>query len=306
MAKFFNAILLIGGDPNALDSIDGASLTIGDSALVVQGGELSIYHVTEGGTPPDESIPDVVEPDLNPGNKRWELGVTLGNYDSLPVTFFNALGLVDGAPISLDAIDGDLLTLGDVALVVVAGEFSVYQLTESGTAENLPGIVEPDNNPGVKRWELVVTAGSGGGAAVPATHIRARQGATQMLAIGSDVVMKPETVEHDALGEFDEVTGIFTALYDGWYNIHYQVTMVSNNYLTSNYMLFYIYKNNAYFTIFSKKWGDGLTMEHNYDAGVTVQLVAGDEVDVRLLQNHGNYTTNGFNGGNTLTIDRIG
>jgi len=78
MAKFFNAVILTGGVEGCLDGIDGNLLTVGDCALTVVAGELSAYQVTEEGTPPDESLPDVIEPDVNPGNKRWELVVTAG------------------------------------------------------------------------------------------------------------------------------------------------------------------------------------------------------------------------------------
>jgi hypothetical protein len=65
-----------GGD--CLDGIDGASLTDGDGAMVDRDNsgtpEASIYRLTNfASSPPVESLPDVITPDSNAGNKRWIL-----------------------------------------------------------------------------------------------------------------------------------------------------------------------------------------------------------------------------------------
>lgn len=66
------------GGSNALDGIDGASLTDGDGALCVidDSGTIKAYFYRLedfAAAPPDESPPSVITPDANPGNKRWEL-----------------------------------------------------------------------------------------------------------------------------------------------------------------------------------------------------------------------------------------
>jgi hypothetical protein len=69
---YWSKTALIGGTADALDSIDGASLTDGDFAHVVAGGKLYIYKLDDdsGAT---ESSPGVITPDANAGTKRWIL-----------------------------------------------------------------------------------------------------------------------------------------------------------------------------------------------------------------------------------------
>jgi hypothetical protein len=59
----------------------------------------------------------------------------------------------------LDGIDGETLTAGDGAFVVMdAGSTTpqtyVYRLYASSASESDPSIVAPDTNPGTKRWHL--------------------------------------------------------------------------------------------------------------------------------------------------------
>lgn len=70
-----------------------------------------------------------------------------------------ATGLLGGGD-NLDGIDGDSLTAGDGAIVILDAGSNVpwvyiYRLHESGDAESSPSIVSPDSNPGNKRWHLV-------------------------------------------------------------------------------------------------------------------------------------------------------
>jgi len=71
MAGFYNATVLVGGNLDCLDAIDGLTLASGDCALVVIDDRFLVYQLTLSGT--DESVPDVIEPDLNSSMKRWEL-----------------------------------------------------------------------------------------------------------------------------------------------------------------------------------------------------------------------------------------
>lgn len=71
---------------------------------------------------------------------------------------FGAIGLTGGGTGALDAIDGDLLSDGDVALVVDAVNNFFYAYTleaSSGAAEASPTVISPDTNAGTKRWVLV-------------------------------------------------------------------------------------------------------------------------------------------------------
>jgi hypothetical protein len=63
---------LTGGSASALDGISGAVLFGGEFAHVMVGGVVYIYELnaTSGAA---ESIPDIIAPDVSPGNKRWIL-----------------------------------------------------------------------------------------------------------------------------------------------------------------------------------------------------------------------------------------
>lgn len=74
----YHRTLLTGGTSAALDGIDGSILSDGDACIVtahgstIIAGSTSVYfyslNATSGAT---ESIPNVIKPDINAGNKRW-------------------------------------------------------------------------------------------------------------------------------------------------------------------------------------------------------------------------------------------
>ena len=70
--NFFGAITLTGGTSGALDDIDGDDLANADICYVVTSTDFYVYYLnaTSGA---GESSPDIISPDDNPGNKRWEL-----------------------------------------------------------------------------------------------------------------------------------------------------------------------------------------------------------------------------------------
>jgi len=63
---------LTGGGASALDGIDGAKLNNDDFAFVLYDGEEYVYklNATSGAS---ESVPDIIAPDVNAGDKRWIL-----------------------------------------------------------------------------------------------------------------------------------------------------------------------------------------------------------------------------------------
>ena len=63
---------LAGGGAGALDSQDGATLNDGDVAIVTASGSLYVYQL-DAASGAAESIPDVIAPDTNAGDKRWVL-----------------------------------------------------------------------------------------------------------------------------------------------------------------------------------------------------------------------------------------
>lgn len=80
--------------------------------------------------------------------------------------FYPATVLTGGGAGSLDKIDGDLLSNGDVALVVLENDGTygnavlIYVLdSDSGLSESSPEVISPDTNSGTKRWELTGNVG---------------------------------------------------------------------------------------------------------------------------------------------------
>ena len=63
---------LTGGTGTDLDGTDGAALADGDLALVADGTDIYFYRLdaTSGAA---ESVPDIISPDTNAGDKRWIL-----------------------------------------------------------------------------------------------------------------------------------------------------------------------------------------------------------------------------------------
>lgn len=69
--------------------------------------------------------------------------------------FYGATSLTGGGTGALDALDGNDLSDGDGAVVIIDGTFYIYHLdASSGASESSPFIITPDSNPGNKRWIL--------------------------------------------------------------------------------------------------------------------------------------------------------
>ena len=69
-----------------------------------------------------------------------------------------AFSLTGGGAGALDAIDGALLSDGDIAFVATSSYLYIYKLdADSGLAEDSPAVIAPDANGGLKRWKFVGT-----------------------------------------------------------------------------------------------------------------------------------------------------
>ncbi len=70
---------LTGGDPSALDSIDGNELEPDERALVIEGSNPArVYiYVVASDSGLTENVPWVIEPDINGGSKRWVLAARI-------------------------------------------------------------------------------------------------------------------------------------------------------------------------------------------------------------------------------------
>lgn len=74
----FSKTLLTGGTSAALDSIDGDTLSDGDSAFVFTADYVYIY-VLDADLGQAEASPTYIVPDTNPGSKTWVLKNIYGN-----------------------------------------------------------------------------------------------------------------------------------------------------------------------------------------------------------------------------------
>ena len=80
-AKLYYRQVLTGGTSDALDGIDGAVLANLDGCMVFDGVN-SYFYTLNGTSGAAEASPDIIKPDLNPGDKRWELQ-TIRSKDTL-------------------------------------------------------------------------------------------------------------------------------------------------------------------------------------------------------------------------------
>jgi len=74
---------------------------------------------------------------------------------SAKIVIYAATSLTGGGTGALDAIDGQALQDGDVAIVVATGHVYFYTLNAtSAAAESSPDTISPDTNAGDTRWTL--------------------------------------------------------------------------------------------------------------------------------------------------------
>jgi hypothetical protein len=73
----------------------------------------------------------------------------------MTIKTYGYTALTDGVAGSLDFQDGSLVQIGDRALVIVGGKYSIYQYIEDATKTNSPpDYIKPLNNAYDKVWEL--------------------------------------------------------------------------------------------------------------------------------------------------------
>lgn len=167
-----------GGD--CLDGIDGASLTPGDGAIVVQvvSGTATVFTYGLAGyasDPPSTSDPQVIAPATNPGNLRWMLGMTVFSATSLidltglnpgntkPCSISGTPSAAEGACV-INSADGYRPYFGDgtnangTAMLVAKGTATM------GTAEIISGVcdtVVTVSAPGVATTDVVLASFNG-------------------------------------------------------------------------------------------------------------------------------------------------
>ena len=131
MSKTYSRSQLTGGTTDALDGIDGAELVDGDRAIVITETDAYLYRLnaTSGSS---ETVPQVISPEINADNKRWEL-VTIASQQNIDDVL-----TLQGLTVDNDAtVKGKLETLQSL---VVGDEISV------GAAATIAGLLTVNND----------------------------------------------------------------------------------------------------------------------------------------------------------------
>ena len=207
--------------------------------------------------------------------------------------------LIGGAAGALDKIDGAGLSDGDAATVVLSSGVYHYHLNaSSGASENSPYVIAPDSNPGTKRWILVTPQ-------APFSHVFATESVTSLITGAWTTLVNPTEVR-DVLSEYNNSTGVFTAKYDGYYQVNFCSQLTSAAWSDNQALIHKIQVESA-----DVVKGPNVTTQAavTFSAIVltsaTIKMSAGEELECFAYQNSGN--TIALNGTiyNWLTIDRI-
>lgn len=75
--KNYSASAIAGGSSECMDAIDGSGLLENESCIVFDEDTVYFYYL-DASSGEAESLPDIVIPDANAGNKRWKLVASIG------------------------------------------------------------------------------------------------------------------------------------------------------------------------------------------------------------------------------------
>lgn len=95
MTDHRRATVLIGGGAGAVDKIDGAGLSAGDTIQCIN--STGIYTYINVQDSAAESIPDVIRPDTNPGTNSWHLFNWLPPMSHVEATRESAQSIADSS-----------------------------------------------------------------------------------------------------------------------------------------------------------------------------------------------------------------
>lgn len=214
---------------------------------------------------------------------------------------YPAKSLIGGSFGALDEIDGAGLVDGDGAIVITdVGVFNYHLDATVGGSENSPYLIEPDANPGNKRWVLVMPNG-------PMSHVFVQESVTSLTnATWVDIIHPTEI--HDVLGEYNTSTGVFTATYEGYYQVNF-CSQVTNSTWTIEDRAF-IHKIQVESSDVVKGPNvlaqvAGISFAATIHTSAVIKVSAGEVLTCAAYQNSS--VTKALNGGlyNWLTIDRI-
>lgn len=207
----------------------------------------------------------------------------------------------------LDYFDGNDLADGDFAFGIVSGKKHNYVLdADSAATENSPYIISPDSNAGDKRWVLVAPVG-------PMSRVKAGRSTTQSISNATWTTVVFDDEEQDILSEYNNATGIFTAIDSGEYLIQTKIELATVACTAvDNRLIGAIYKNTGGGAALDKY---GPRDEARYIGGNVVlgflmstvlTLSASDTIEIKINQNSGSsVNVTGSVALNWLTIDRI-
>ena len=191
--------VLVGGAANALDGVDGNNLFGGELAFVHTSTKLFYVYQLNATSAQVESIPSIISPDNNPGDKRWELLATINQSVLLPDTDNSHNLILDcGENLSADRILS--LILGDAARTLTLSGST----TLGGTASNAEAIAGTDT------VKIVPAAGLAAAQAVLVNPKAMSQGVAMTYAASGSSGIK--VADNDNI---DFGTGNFTLVWRG-------------------------------------------------------------------------------------------
>ncbi len=131
--KIKGALALTGGGAGALDAIDGNDVDDGDMALVYVQGDAIYHYILNATSGADESSPDIIAPDVNPGTKRWVLHKIHNPFDQA----LNTASLVEFAKVN--GLELDSLSVGFSVVGGTTGR--TLTVDQDFTVSSLAGMV---------------------------------------------------------------------------------------------------------------------------------------------------------------------
>jgi hypothetical protein len=136
--------------------------------------------------------------------------------------------LTGGGAGALDAIDGADLSDKDAAVVVLSTGVYHYHLdATSAASENSPYIIAPDDNPGDKRWVLMVPQ-------APFSHVYVSDPNGQTIPQATETKVDFTVEVYDYLNEFNLSTEEFIPKETGLYLVNVQYNYDTDEWLAGN------------------------------------------------------------------------
>lgn len=212
-----------------------------------------------------------------------------------------ALGaLTGGGTGALDKIDGNLLTDGDAATVILdSGAYHYHLDATSGEAENSPYVIAPDTNAGTKRWILQTPKG-------PFSHVEADRSTSQLISDSTNTKFIFNTEAKDYLSEYNPTTGIFTATHPGTYLVNACITYDFYVWGTGNSIRTEVWLDGALHKRGPVIFGVGSTNTISATIGISLELTANQTIEIYTRHNRGSASNSKPDATwNWLTIDRI-